>query len=602
MASLYRNHNFLITTMTQSSSGMQAAFYLPIIAWLKTYRREQFQADIFAGAITAILLVPQGIAYAILAGLPPTVGLYASILPPVVYAVLGTSRTLSVGPVSIAAIMIASALNTPEVKALNQPMVSSLILAAESGGIMVLMALLRMGSLVNFISHPVLTGFTSGAAILIILSQIPHITANNHFECGLEVHCYQTYFQGIKPVTFLLSAAALSLLLIFGKPLSFLLKKAKLSPTAITAISKCGPLLTVVAGTLLVNTWQLGTEYGIAVVGTVPAGLPKIQTEFIYFPAWRVLLPSATFIALIAYVESVAIAKVTANLRGEKIFPNQELIALGSANLASAVSGGMPVAGGFSRTMVNFTAGARTQMAMLIAAGLLSLAVLFFTPWFASIPKAVLAAIILVAVTPLVRLNNIVHTWRYDRGDGLAEAITLLGVLALGIEEGILLGIILTIVRHLSKASRPHIAVVGRIPQTEHFRNIKRHQVETWEHLLFIRIDENITFANINYIEDYLLNELKRQPRAQHIVLIFTSVSDIDSTALEVLENLNRSLQAEGKILHLSEAKGPVLDKLAKTPFLTALHPGKVFFRNIDALKELVGLVTGEHTSKVVIK
>jgi len=237
--------------------------------------------------------------------------------------------------------------------------------------------------------------------------------------------------------------------------------------------------------------------------------------------------------------------------------------------------------------MVSVAAGARTQMTMLIAAGLLALAVVSFSQWFETIPKAVLAAIILVAIIPLVRLNNIVHTWRYDRGDGIAEAVTLLGVIVLGIEEGISLGILLTIARQLRKSSQPHIAVVGRIPGTEHFRNIKRHHVETWQHLLLIRIDESITFANINYIEDYLATELRRQPAIKHVVLIFTSVSDIDTTALEALENLNHRLQASGKTLNISEAKGPVMDKLEKTDFIAQLKPGKVFFRNMDAVKEL---------------
>jgi len=319
----------------------------------------------------------------------------------------------------------------------------------------------------------------------------------------------------------------------------------------------------------------------------VPAGFPVLSLDFMNIEKWRLLLPGAAFIALIAYVESVAIAKVTANLRGEKIVPNQELIALGVANLATAISGGMPVAGGFSRTMVNFSAGARTQMAMLIAAGILALAVIFFSPWFENIPKAALAAIILVAIIPLVRLGSIVHTWRYDRGDGLAEIVTLLGVLVLGIEEGISLGIILTVVSYLRKTSQPHIAVVGRIPETEHYRNIKRHNVETWQHLLLLRIDESITFANVNFIEDFITAELRHQGNVKHIILIFTSVSDIDTTALEALENLNHALQASGMTLHLSEAKGPVLDKLKKTDFLSQLKPGKVFFHTEDAVKEL---------------
>ncbi len=571
---------------SQRNMSRLTAFF-PIAGWLKTYTRQDFNSDLFAGIITAILLVPQGIAYAILAGLPPQLGLYASILPPMLYALLGTSRTLSVGPVSIAAIMIASTLNAPEISALGNCVQSALILSAESGLIMLLMAFLRMGGLVNFISHPVLTGFTSGASILIIGCQLPQLLGLKSPSCGLDGACYRDYFLGYNSTTLLLGMAAVTMLMAFGKPLTSLLKKAGFRLSLVTAISKCGPLLTVIFATVAVSYFGLTTQNKVAVVGLLPSGFPALSLDFMNIQKWRLLLPGAAFIALIAYVESVAIAKVTANFRGEKIVPNQELIALGVANLATAISGGMPVAGGFSRTMVNFSAGARTQMAMLIAAAILALAVIFFSPWFENIPKAALAAIILVAIIPLVRLGSIVHTWRYDRGDGLAEIVTLSGVLVLGIEEGISLGIILTVVSYLRKTSQPHIAVVGRIPETEYYRNIKRHNVETWQHLLLLRIDESITFANVNFIEEFIIAELRRQGNVKHIILIFTSVSDIDATALEALESLNHALQAWGMTLHLSEAKGPVLDKLEKTDFLKQLKPGKVFFHTEDAVKEL---------------
>jgi sulfate permease, SulP family len=569
------------------SNNSRLTHLFPIVGWLKSYTREEFNSDLFAGIITAILLVPQGIAYAILAGLPPQLGLYASILPPVLYALLGTSRTLSVGPASIAAIMIAGALTAPEVSALGNPVQSALILSAESGIILLLMALLRMGGLVNFISHPVLTGFTSGASLLIIANQLPQLFGLKAPSCGIDAACYGDYLSGIAPVTLAIGLNALGLLVFFGKPLIHILKKIGMQAYLITAISKCGPLLAIMLTTLAVGYFDLTGQHHVAVVGQVPAGLPALNLDFLPIEKWGILLPYSAFITLIAYVESVAIAKVTANLRAEKIAPNQELIALGIANLSAAISGGMPVAGGFSRTMVNFAAGARTQMAMLIAAAILALAVIFFSPWFENIPKAALAAIILVAIFPLVKLNDIAHTWRYDHGDGIAEAATLLGVLIYGIEEGITLGIILTLVSHLRKTSRPHIAVVGRIPGTEHYRNIKRHSVETWLHLLLLRVDESITFANINYIEEFIKSELRRQPDIKHIVLIFTSVSDIDTTALEVLENLNHTLQTAKITLHISEAKGPVLDKLERTDFIRQLQPGKAFFHTEDAVREL---------------
>lgn len=564
--------------------------FLPIIDWLKTYTRQDFSDDLFAGIITAILLVPQGIAYAILAGLPPQLGLYASVLPPIMYALFGTSRTLSVGPVSIASIMIASALTAPPVMALGNPLQSALVLSLESGIIMLVMNVLRMGGLVNFISHPVLTGFTSGAALLIIGSQLPQTVGLKTPTCGVDVGCYINYLHGFNSTTLLISVGSLAILLLFSQLLPSMLKKMGVKLTVITAISKCGPLLTVVLATLVVTNM----EQAIAVVGVVPSGFPVLNLDALTASLGQrgqLLLPYAGFIALIAYIESVAIAKVTANLRNEKIIPNQELVGLGLANIAASLSGGMPVAGGFSRTMVNFSAGARTQMAMLIAATLLAIAVMYCSPWFTNIPKATLAIIILVAIMPLIKIRTILHTWAYDRGDGIAEIVTLLGVLILGIEEGIALGIMLTIASHLHKTSQPHIAVVGRVPDTEHYRNIKRHHVETWNHLLLIRIDESLTFANISYIEEFLTTELKRQANTKHIVLIFTSVSDIDTTALEALESLNQLLHTTGKTLNIAEAKGPVLDKLHKTDFFEQLKPGQTFFRTEDAVRQLGGNV-----------
>jgi len=555
--------------------------HFPLLAGLKTYDRNDFTSDLFAGVITAILLVPQGIAYAILAGLPPQLGLYASILPPIAYALLGTSRTLSVGPVSIAAIMVASALATPEVSALGNPVQSSLILSAEVGIILLIMALMRMGGLVNFISHPVLAGFTSGAALLIMASQLPQLAGLKPPACGFNVECYHSYLHDANAITLIIGSSSLALLVIFGKPLTVALKHARVNLTLLTAISKCGPLLTVVLATVAVAYFRLDQQH-VALVGQVPVGLPELAIGFFDAKPARVLLPDSAFIALIAYVESVAIAKVTANLRGQKIVPNKELIALGMANVVAAISGGMPVAGGFSRTMVNFSAGARTQMAMIIAAFILLLAVIFFSPWFEQIPKAALAAIILMAIYRLVRVKHIINTWCYDRGDGIAELVTLIGVLMLGIEEGITLGIILTIGSQLRKNSQPHIAVVGG----QAMQN-SMHSVETWHHLLLVRIEESITFANIHSIEDYLETELKKKPNTRHVVLICTSVNDIDATALEALEHFNRSLQQAGKSLNISEAKRKVLVKLQKTDFLKQMQPGQVFARTEDAAKEL---------------
>ncbi len=570
------------------NNKMQLNHLFPIISCLRNYNKQDLNGDIFAGIITAILLIPQGIAYAMLAGLPAQVGLYASIFPAAIYALLGSSRTLSVGPVSIAAIMIASALSAPEVIAFGSPVENAIILAAEGGLILLLMALLRMGGLVNFISHPVLTGFTSGAAILIILSQISHLFGVAQIQCTIDFACYNNAFQLINTYTLGLGFISLFILIFFGSPLTTLLKYLKVKQTLITAISKSAPLLVIIVSTALVTMYQLSELQSVAIVGAIQSGLPDISFSFISnFEQWKALLPSASFIAIIAYVESVAIAKVTANLRNQTINPNQELVALGTANLASAFSGGMSVAGGFSRTMVNYSAGARTQISMLIAVALLCIAVSFFTDQFTLIPKAALAAVILVAITPLIKLKGIITTWKYDKADGMAEVVTLIGVLVLGIEEGIAFGVLITILCYLRRTSHPHIAVVGRIRHSEHFRNIKRHQVETWNNLLLIRIDENISFANISYILNFIEEESFNNTELKHVVLIFSSVSHIDRTAFEALENLIHSLKSKSISLNLAEVKGPVMDKLQQTDFFKHLTPGKVFFQTIEAVEQL---------------
>lgn len=560
---------------------------------LPVYRRSDFTSDLVAACITAILLVPQAIAFALLAGLPPEAGLYASILPPLAYALLGTSRMLSVGPVSVAAIMVASALSAPEVEARGDDLSSALVLAMESGLILLAMAALKMGTLINFVSHPVLTGFTSGAAVLIIANQLPGLL-------GLEspprligsaaMACLAGYAQGVNGVSAAIGLAAIGWLWWSNQPLSRWLVRRGLQPAGVAALTKSGPLLVVAVSTLAVSGLGLEASSEVLTVGAVPAGLPQPSLGFLSADTWALLLPPAVFISLIGYVESVAIAKVTARLRRQRIDANRELAALGAANMAAAFAGGMPVAGGFSRTMVNFSAGAQTQMAGVMTAGLVAVAACYFTPWFAHIPKATLAAIILVAILPLLRLKALLHTFRFDRADGAAQAATFAGVLGLGLEAGLGLGIVLTLLGHLWRTSKPHIAVVGRVPGTEHFRNIRRHQVETWPGLLLVRVDESLSFANAGFVEEFIGAALARRPEVQHVVLIATSINHVDATALEALESLALDLRRAGVTLHLSEVKGPVLDALKRSDLIERLAPGRVYFRTEEAVRELADL------------
>jgi sulfate permease, SulP family len=563
---------------------------VPAAAWLANYRREDLQDDLTAGVVTAILLVPQGLAFALLAGLPPEVGLYASVAPPIVYALLGSSRPLSVGPVSVAALLVANALGAAGL-APGDPgyLNDALLLAALTGAVLLLMAALGLGALVNFLGHPVLSGFISGAAVLIILSQlatllgIPAAPAGS--GAGMLAHYWHTA-AGLHLPTAALGLGSVLTLLLFRSPAVRLLERFGVGPRLAGLASRVGPLAMVAGATGLV-AWLGLDRLGIAIVGHIPGGLPAPRLDFLNPQRALELLPAALIIALIGYVESVSVAKALAFRRRQKIDNNQELMALGAANVAAAVAGGMPVAGGFSRSMVNFAAGARTQLAAIVTGLLVGLTALFFTPWFHHLPRAALAAIIVVAVAALIDWAMVVRTWRYDRADAMALLVTFGGVLAFDIEFGLLLGLAVSIGTFLARSSRPHIAVVGRMRGTEHYRNVERHAVETWPDLLLVRVDRSLFFANVAHVEDVVAAAAAEQPDLRHLVLVCSAMNTIDHSALESLEALAESLREAGIILHLAEVRGPVMDRLVRSDLLERLEPGQVFLSAEDAVRAL---------------
>lgn len=569
--------------------------FLPALQWLREYPRDSFADDLTAGIITAVLLIPQGMAYAILAGLPAEVGLYASIVPPIVYALFGTSRALSVGPVSVAALLVASTLGatglTPDDPAYLQ---AALLLAALSGAILLIMALLRLGMLVNFLSHPVLSGFTTGAAILIIISQIQNLTGVPLPSAGSSLdmlaHAWR-HGSEFHLLTAVMGLASILILLWLRGPFPRLLVHLGLSERAAVLISRAGPLALVAGATILV--WALSLQQqGVAIVGSIPSGLPAPTLSFLDAQRAIDLLPAAVMISLIGYVESVSVAKVLAHRRRQKIDPNRELSALGFSNLAAAFSGSMPVAGGFSRSMVNFSAGARTQLAAIITALLVAVAAFLFTPLFHHLPKTALAAIIIVAVVPLIDWRTAVNTYRYDRSEALALLATVAGVLVLDIEQGLLIGLAVSIGVFLWRSSRPHTAIVGRVPGTQHFRNVQRHQVETWPELLLLRVDRSLYFANVSHVEDTVAEAVAQQPGLRHLVLICSAVNTIDHSALEALEQLAESLKEAGVTVHLAEVKGPVMDRLRQTRLFEHLEPGQVFLSTEEAVAKLTSRET----------
>ncbi len=564
---------------------------LPLLKSLRAADAKPRSDDFVAGAITAILLIPQGMAYALLAGLPPELGLYASIVPPAIYALLGSSRALAVGPVAVAALMVAHALGEYAAEDQARWIDGALILAFETGLVLLAMRLLRLGALVHFISHPVLSGFTSGAALLIIVSQLKHLTGLPlpRDEPLATVQQLASQLDQSNAASLLFGLGAVALLLLTRSPMIRGLQALGLSSRSAGLASRMAPLTIVLLATALAASLDASARYSLSVVGAIPAGLPTPSLDFLFLPGWVELAPSALLIALVGYVESISVAKLLAAKRRQRIDPNQELTALAVTNMAAAAAGTMPVAGGFSRSVVNFEAGARTQLAAIITAGLVAVVAVFFTDWFHHLPHAVLAAVIVVAVAQLIDTDTARHIFAYDRGDGITLVATLLGVLALGIEAGLVLGIILALSLYLRRTSEPHMAVLGRVPGTEHFRNIDRHAVDCVSGVLIIRVDENLYFANIGPVEDYIEAQLQNRPDTHTVLLVMSAVNFIDSSAEEQLELLEESLHQRDIALHMAEVKGPVMDRLRSTRLARRMAATRIHLSTHIALKALAG-------------
>ena len=572
--------------------SLSLARWLPLVADLRAAQRSELAADGMAGTITAILLIPQALAYALLAGLPPEVGLYASVLPVLVYALLGSSRTLAVGPVAVAAVMVTTALTPYAGGDVEKYITGALILSALSGAILLAMAALRLGWLTHFISHPVLSGFTTGAALFIIGTQLAALTGISvPRDANLPgiVQALVGHAGQFNPAVAIFGFAALLLLLLARQPLARALVARGMKPAHAAIVSRTAPLVLVALTTALSTGLHADSRWGVAVVGQIPQGIPGLSLAFLQEPGWLALLPAAVMIALIGYVESISVAKALAFRRGEKIDADQELLALGGTNIVAACAGAMPVCGGFARSMVNFDAGAKTQLAAVVTALWVALAAFAFTGLLAPLPKAVLAAIIVVAVWQLVDFKSLAHTWHYDRGDGAAQAVTILGVLGFGIEAGLMAGAGLSLLLFLYRTSRPHIAMVGQLGDSEHYRNVLRHVVKTWPGLLLLRVDETLYFANAPRVETELQNLVVGQKDLSDVVLVMSGVAYIDTSGLDVLEALERGLSQQGIRLHLAEVKGPVMDRLRSTALCERLTADRIHLSAHAAVLALRG-------------
>jgi SulP family sulfate permease len=560
---------------------------LPCLEWAKHYDRAAAAKDSLAALIVTLMLIPQSLAYAMLAGLPPVTGLYASMLPLIAYTLFGTSRTLAVGPVAVVSLMTAAALGPLFTAGSAEYVGAAMLLAMLSGAVLVIMAVLRLGFLANFLSHPVISGFISASGILIALGQLKHILGisvggENALEltAGLIAGLPQTHLP-----TLAIGLTSLVFLYLVRGHLAKWLHGLGMSPRMAATLSKIGPVAALFLAIAAVSVFQLA-ELGVRVVGEVPRGLPSLGLPSLDLALAMQLLPAAVLISLVGFVESVSVAQTLAAKRRERIEPNQELVALGGANVAAALSGGFPVTGGFARSVVNFDAGAQTPLAGALTAAGIGLTVLFFTPLFHNLPHAVLAATIIVAVLSLVDLAALRRTWRYSRQDAAAMAATMLGVLLVGVESGIILGVGLSLLLFLWRTSQPHVAVVGQLPGSEHFRNIERFAVVQSPKVLSVRVDESLYFPNARFLEDRIAELVGRYPQAEHLVLMCPGVNLIDASALESLEAITARLHAAGVQLHLSEVKGPVMDRLRRSDFLEHFG-GQVFLSQYEALLSL---------------
>lgn len=558
--------------------------------WLKHYKKDQLSGDIIAGIIVAVVLVPQAMAYGMLAGLPAETALYSSVLPLIVYAAFGSSRTLAVGPVGLMSLMTGAALIELNIDEPSEIISAAHTLALLTGSILLLMRLARLGSIINFLSHPVISGFISAAAIIIAISQIKHLLG---LDIPRGLPAYETIYQlaskatNYNPSTTIIGLACLVMLWAVKQPLCSLLARYNFSEQRQQLLSTSGPFVAVGISTLAVYVLDLNNQQQVAIIGYIPAGLPTIILPNIEPTLVKALLPNAMIIALIGYLESVSIAKSMASQKRQKIDSNKELIGLGSANIASAISSGYPVAGGFGRSMVNFTSGANSPAASIITAALVALTLAGLTPLFFYLPKAALAAIIIVAVVTLIDAHTLKHAWGYDKADAFSMLLTFTTVLLINVESGIIAGVVISIALYLHRSSQPHIAIVGQLGDSEHYRNITRHPVKTQPNILALRIDENLYFANTNYLEDKISQLVADNKRINHVLLICSSISFIDSSALESLDNILYRLEKAGIQLHLAEVKGPVMDKLKTTTFIHKLGCDNVFISTHQAIQTL---------------
>lgn len=550
--------------------------FIPSIDWIKNYRRQDLSGDFSAGLTVGVMLIPQGMAYAMLAGLPPIYGLYASSIPLIIYAIFGTSRQLAVGPVAMVALLISSGVSALAVPGSSEFIEMTIVLALMVGVIQFLMGLFRLGFVVNFLSHPVISGFTSAAALIIGFSQLKHLLGFDIPRGKVHETLIYTFSNlgDINTPTLLIGSGAIILLIV-------LKKISKKIP---------GPLVVVLLGTGAVYLFDL-FNIGVGIVGEVPGGLPEFGVPSLSIESMQSLLPIALTISFIGFMESIAVAKaIEAKHKSYEVKANNELMGLGLANIAGSFFRAFPVTGGFSRTAVNDQSGANTGLSSVISAVLIILTLLFLTSLFYFLPKAILAAIIIVAVAGLVDVKEARHLWKTDRRDLILFLVTAVGTLVLGIEEGIIMGVLLSLVMVIFQVSYPHAAVLGNVPGTEMYRNISRFpEVTTFDGIIILRFDAQLYFANSSYFREFVNRSLKEVENIKAVILDSRAINRIDSTGIQVIKDLIEDLENLDIEFHFAQVKGPVRDILSKNDIDKNLGQDRLHMDVHSAVEQITG-------------
>ena len=551
--------------------------YLPILDWLPGYNLATFWKDLPAGLTVGIMLIPQGMAYAMIAGLPPVFGLYAALLPQVIYAILGTSRQLAVGPVAMDSLLVASGLGALSISGIDDYIMMALFLALLMGGIQLLLGILRMGFLVRFLSKPVISGFTSAAALIIGLSQLKYLLGVDIERSNKIQELVVNAANSIQDTHLLTLAIGLGGILL----LLTIKKWFKKIP---------GALVLVVLGTALVYGFRLD-RFGVSIVGSVPSGLPEFGIPTVSSSEVLDLLPIAATLALIAFMEAISVAKAVEEGHDDyKVVPNQELIALGASNIVGSLFGSYPVTGGFSRTAVNNQAGAKTGMAAVISAGVVLLTLLFLTPLFYFLPKALLASIIMVAVFGLIDFKYPARLWRLQKDEFALTILTFVVTLTVGITEGIGFGVFLSMVLMVYRNSKPHIAEIARIKGTDIYRNIERfpEAVEAPRDMLILRFDSQLFFGNQEEFHTALMEKVAmRNPNT--IVLDASSIHHVDSSGILKLSQVVKELRAMEIRLVITNLIGPVRDLFYKSHLAQMIQPENIFATIPEAIQAIEG-------------